>query len=112
MSNSHAGRLKILFMTLAVAAPLNAILNVALVWWTSIGFVGAPIATGTRTCIALVALLSDTVSPSVVTMYVMCLFTTLYVIFFCPRDAWGGFSSACFRDLGPNFSLGLAGTAM
>ncbi|KAL8278985.1 hypothetical protein RQP46_008654 [Phenoliferia psychrophenolica] len=87
------GRLKVLFVTLAVAAPFNALLNVYLVWGTSIGFAGAPIAT-------------------VVTIYLMCLVTVAYVVWLCPRDAWGGFTPLMFCDLGPNISLGLAGTAM
>ncbi|KAK4699422.1 protein disulfide-isomerase A1, partial [Phenoliferia sp. Uapishka_3] len=41
-----------------------------------------------------------------------CLFTLAYVVYFCPRDAWGGFSSEVLCNLGPNIQLGLAGTAM
>ena len=47
-----------------------------------------------------------------VTIYLMCIFTVSYCILFCPRDAWGGFTSDMLRHLGPNISLGLAGTAM
>lgn len=36
----------------------------------------------------------------------------IYAVYFAPRDGWGGFTWAIFRDLEQNFQLGLAGTAM
>ncbi|KAK4057374.1 ethionine resistance protein [Microbotryomycetes sp. JL221] len=83
-------------ITLAVAAPLNVILNYLLVWGPEpirLGFVGAPIA-------------------SALSMFIMFITSVLYAVWFAPRDAWGGFSKEVFKDLGLNFRLGLAGTAM
>ncbi|KAK4052808.1 ethionine resistance protein [Microbotryomycetes sp. JL201] len=83
-------------ITLAVAAPLNVILNYLLVWGPEplrLGFIGAPIA-------------------SALSMHCMFLTSIVYAVWFAPRDAWGGFSKDIFRNLGLNIKLGLAGTAM
>lgn len=83
-------------LTLALAAPLNVVLNYLLVWGPDsirLGFIGAPLATA-------------------ISMNAMFLVSIAYAIFFVPRDAWGGFSWDMFRDLGLNVKLGLAGTAM
>lgn len=38
-----------------------------------------------------------------------CAFLVTYIVFFAPKDAWCGWSSAIFQDLGPNIRLGIAG---
>lgn len=83
-------------ITLIVAAPLNVLLNYLLVWGPGpirLGFIGAPLATA-------------------ISMNTMAVTSIVYAYLFAPRDAWGGFSMAIFHDLGENFKLGLAGTAM
>lgn len=32
----------------------------------------------------------------------------VYCVFYAPRDAWGGWTSAAFYDLGPNLNLGIS----
>ncbi|ORY74741.1 mate-domain-containing protein [Leucosporidium creatinivorum] len=83
-------------ITLAVAAPLNVLLNYLLVWGPEpirLGFIGAPIATA-------------------ISMTTMAVTSVTYAWFTAPRDAWGGLSMDVFNDLSLNIKLGLAGTAM
>lgn len=83
-------------ITLAVAAPLNVLLNYLLVWGPEsirLGFIGAPIATA-------------------ISMTTMAITSVAYAWFTAPRDAWGGLSMEIFSDLSLNIKLGLAGTAM
>lgn len=83
-------------ITLAVAAPLNVLLNYLLVWGPEsirLGFIGAPIATA-------------------ISMTTMAITSVAYAWYTAPRDAWGGLSMEIFNDLSLNIKLGLAGTAM
>ncbi|GAA5836748.1 hypothetical protein JCM9279_007648 [Rhodotorula babjevae] len=84
-------------LALVAAAPLNVLLNWLLVWGPidalNLGFLGAPIAT-------------------TVSLNVMCLVMVLYAVFAAPRDAWGGLSKDCLRDLGLNLRLGISGIGM
>lgn len=57
------------------------------------GFIGAPIST-------------------VISFYLMFIFSTVYSIFFLPKDAWGGWRREAFQSLGINFKLGVAGVFM
>ncbi|KAI5478829.1 Multi antimicrobial extrusion protein family protein [Pseudohyphozyma bogoriensis] len=82
--------------TLLICCPVNIFLNWLLVWGPEsvrMGFIGAPVAT-------------------TVTLNLLFIVSLVYCYFYAPRDAWGGWTWAVFRDLGPNFKLGLAGTAM
>ncbi|KAJ3485634.1 hypothetical protein NLI96_g4836 [Meripilus lineatus] len=74
-------------------APINALLNYALVWGPApirLGFVGAPIATA-------------------ISFNLISIASIIYGVFFVPRTAWHPFSMRCFTSLGVLVQLGLAG---
>ena len=83
-------------LVVGITAPINIFLMWLLVWSKSkanIGFLGAPAATA-------------------ITMDLMALLGLLYCYLRAPRIGWYGWSTACFRNLGENWKLGVAGYAM
>lgn len=84
-------------IVIAIVAPLNVVLNYALVWGPEsirLGFVGAPLATA-------------------ISFNVAATISVLYACFIAPKTAWGGFDrKEAFSKLGTVTSLGLAGTIM
>jgi len=87
------GLVKLPTIALLVAVPLNIGLGLLLVFGppaVRIGFLGAAVS-------------------SVVTEIILCAFLMTYIVFYAPKDAWCGWSTAIFQDLGPNVRLGFAG---
>ncbi|KAB5592883.1 MATE efflux family protein [Ceratobasidium theobromae] len=81
-------------MIIAIAAPINAILNWALVWGPEsirLGFIGAPVATA-------------------ISFNLISLCTVIHWVVYAPKAAWHPISHRSFRSLGTLVQLGLAGT--
>ncbi|TIB75231.1 multidrug/Oligosaccharidyl-lipid/Polysaccharide flippase [Wallemia mellicola] len=89
------GNMHVPTIVLIIISPLNMLLQYLLVWRTSLGFIGSPIASAI--CIDLIALM-----------------LLLYIVF-TPKvrhDTWGGFSYLVFRDLDVCFKLGASAATM
>ncbi|KAJ9087353.1 ethionine resistance protein [Entomophthora muscae] len=80
---------------LLLASPINLVFNYLLVSnpKTSLGFVGAPLA-------------------QVLTLWLMFIFSILYVCFINGKQAWGGWSRDCLRGWSTVIKLGLPGMGM
>jgi len=81
-------------LIIAIVAPINALLNWALVWGPQsirLGFIGAPIATG-------------------ISFNLISVCSVTYGVLYTPRTAWHPIGRRSFRSLGTLFELGLAGT--
>ena len=75
-------------IVLIVVSPLNMLLQYLLVWKTSLGFIGSPIASAA--CIDLIAI------------------SLLLYVVFTPESrqgTWGGFNNLIFKDLGVCFKV-------
>ncbi|TIA91954.1 hypothetical protein E3P99_00869 [Wallemia hederae] len=82
-------------IVLIVVSPLNMLLQYLLVWKTSLGFIGSPIASAA--CIDLIAI------------------SLLLYVVFTPESrqgTWGGFNNLIFKDLGVCFKLGASAATM
>lgn len=77
---------------LFISAPINIILNYALVWHKTIGFgfLGAPTAV-------------------VITYWLQATLLILYICFVDGKQAWNGFSKAAFKNWGPMTKLAVPG---
>ncbi|KAI1826509.1 MATE efflux family protein [Xylaria intraflava] len=78
---------------LLIAAPVNVLLNWALVWHFNLGFVGAPIAVA-------------------FTQTLMPVLLVLYVAFIKGSHCWGGFSRRSLTNWGPMIRLAIPGMIM
>lgn len=81
-------------LIIAIVAPINALLNWALVWGPQpvrLGFIGAPIATA-------------------ISFNLISVLSVAYGVLYTPRTAWHPISRRSFLSLGTLFELGLAGT--
>ncbi|KAB5592882.1 MATE efflux family protein [Ceratobasidium theobromae] len=81
-------------MIIVIVAPINAVLNWALVWGPEsirLGFIGAPVATA-------------------ISFNLISLCTVVYGIVYAPKTAWHPISRRSFHSLGTLVQLGLAGT--
>ncbi|KAF9254752.1 MATE efflux family protein [Marasmius fiardii PR-910] len=87
------GRFTVPTRIIIIVAPINVILNYALVWGPEpirLGFIGAPIA-------------------SAISFNLMALMSLVYGVFFVPKTAWYPISTRAFTSLGPLVHLGLGG---
>jgi multidrug resistance protein, MATE family len=88
------GKMQVPTYALLFCAPLNAILTYALVWRTSLRFIGAPIAT-------------------VITHWTMAISMMIYAAFYGSKEAWPGWSWKIFSDWKSwKYMLHLAGSGI
>lgn len=78
---------------LLICAPINAVLNWALVWKLKLGFIGAPIAVAITDNLLPVTLLG-------------------YVLLVDGRQCWGGFEQRALKNWGPMIKLAVPGLVM
>ena len=73
------GKMQVPTYVLLFCAPMNAVMNYWFVWRTSLGFIGAPIAT-------------------VITHWTMALSLMIYAAIYGSKEAWPGWSWRIFED--------------